>query len=213
MNRTMDGMEYIRQSPIKQFQSGTILLQKGDPLDFIMALREGYIKITSISDGGIERLLWIAGRYDFAPVEQLFSKQSQARFFYTALTNGSYYEVDRAELLKNASQHPSIMAEVARGMSEHYDDFLQRIDSIDGLSVRERLLKTLHYLAQRFSASSDVNLYDQGLRITHQDLASMIGSTRETTSFTLSELRDEGYISYDRKSFVIHVDKIIEIID
>lgn len=209
----MDGMDYIRQSPIKQFSSGTMLLRKGDPLDFIMAIREGYIKITSISDGGIERLLWIAGRYDFAPVEQLFSKQSQTRFFYTALTSGSYYEVDRADLLENASEHHSVMTEIARGMSEHYDDFLQRIDSIDGLSVRERLLKTLRYLAQRFSASSDVNLYNEGLRITHQDLASMIGSTRETTSFTLNELRHEGFISYNRESFIIHVDKIVESID
>ncbi len=209
----MDAMEYIKKSPVKTFEAGTVLLQKGNPLEFIMAIREGYIKVTSISDGGIERLLWIAGRYDFAPVEQLFSKHSQARFFYTALTDGSYYEVDRANLIDHADEHPIMMKEVAKGMSEHYDDFLQRIDTIDGLSVRERLLKTLHYLAQRFSASNDVNLYEAGLRITHQDLASMIGSTRETTSFTLSELRTQGLVSYDRQSFIIHVDKILEVID
>lgn len=209
----MDSMEYIKQLPVRHFEGGEVLLQKGDSLDFIMAIREGYVKVTSISDGGIERLLWIAGRYDFAPVEQLFSKKGKARFFYTALTNGSYYEVNRAELLGQATKHPEVMAEVARGMSEHYDDFLQRIDAIDGLSVRERLLKTLHYLAQRFSANSDVNLYEQGLRITHQELAAMIGSTRETTSFTLNELREEGFVSYDRQRFIIHVDKILTIID
>lgn len=209
----MDAMEYIKESPVRTFESGAVLLQKGDPLEFIMAIREGYVKVTSISDGGIERLLWIAGRYDFAPVEQLFSKQSSARFFYTALTKGSYYEVNRTDLIKHASDHPALMAEIARGMSEHYDDFLQRIDTIDGLSVRERLLKTLHYLAQRFSAGSDVNLYEQGLRITHQDLAGMIGSTRETTSFTLNELRAEGLLTYNRKCFIIHVDKILAIID
>ncbi len=209
----MDSMEYIKQLPVRQFERGTVLLQKGDPLDFIMAIREGYIKVTSISDGGIERLLWIAGRYDFAPVEQLFSKQGQARFFYTALTNGSYYEVNRTELITHASEHAAVMEEVAKGMSEHYDDFLQRIDSVDGLTVRERLLKTLLYLARRFSANDAVNLYEEGLRITHQDLAGMIGSTRETTSFTLSELRADNYVTYDRTCFIVHTDKIENAID
>ena len=209
----MNTVEYIQKFPVKRFQRGEILLQKGDPLEYIMAIREGYVKATSISDGGIERLLWIAGRYDFAPVEQLFSKQGKARFFYTALTDGHYYEVDRAELITKAHDYPSVMADIAHGMSEHYDDFLQRIDTIDGLSVRERLLKTLYYLAQRFSASSDVNLYEQGLQITQQDLAGMIGSTRETTSITLSELRNEGFVNYDRKCFIIHTDKILAVID
>jgi CRP-like cAMP-binding protein len=204
----MNSVEYIRQFPVRTFERGTVLLQKGDPLEFIMAIREGYVKVTSISDAGIERLLWIAGRYDFAPVEQLFAKQATSRFFYTALSDGSYYEVGRTDLIETARQHTSIMEEVARGMSEHYDDFLQRVDAVDGLSVRERLMKTLVYLARRLSASDSVNLYEAGLRVTHQDLAAMIGSTRETTSFALSDLRSEGLIEYNRSRFIVHVDKI-----
>ena len=200
----MDPVDYIKGLPMQRFERGAVLIQKGDPLDFLMAIREGYVKVTSISDAGIERLLWIAGRYDFAPVEQLFSKRSTSRYFYTALTDGSYYQVNRADLIAHASQHPLLMMEIARGMSEHYDDFLQRVDAVDGLSVRERLLRTLFYLAQRFSASEAIDLYARGLHITHQDLAAMIGSTRETTSATLGELRGEGFISYDRTHFVVH---------
>ena len=204
----MSIVDYIKDFPVQRFSRGTVHIQKGDPLDFLMAIREGYVKVTSISDAGIERLLWIAGRYDFAPVEQLFSKHSNSRFFYTALTDGSYYEVSRPKLIAHASQDPLVMMEIARGMSEHYDDFLQRVDAVDGLSVRERLLRTLYYLAQRFSAGAEVDLYKEGLRVTHQDLAAMIGSTRETTSVTLSEIRNEGFISYDRKHFVVNAAKI-----
>jgi len=201
----MDAVDYIKGLPMQRFERGTVLIQKGDPLDFLMAIREGYVKVTSISDAGIERLLWIAGRYDFAPVEQLFSKHSTSRFFYTALTDGSYYQVNRADLIAHASHHPLLMMEIARGMSEHYDDFLQRVDAVDRLSVRERLLRTLCYLAQRFSAGEAVDLYTQGLRVTHQDLAAMIGSTRETTSATLGELRSDGFISYDQTHFIVHI--------
>jgi CRP/FNR family transcriptional regulator len=69
------------------------------------------------------------------------------------------------------------------------------------------LIATLHYLAQRFSADDTVDLYLLGLRLTHQDIAKMIGSTRETTSLELQRLQRDGYISYDRTRFIVHVSK------
>ncbi len=206
----IDPVEYIKQFPLKEFSRGTLLLSAGDPLSSVFAIRDGYMKVTSISDAGIERLLWIAGRYDFAPVEQLFVKNGKARFFYTAATDGSYYDIPRADLLNYAHDNPDFMAEIARGMSEHYDDFLQRIDAIDGLSVQERLMRTLLYISSRFSASDSVDLVAEGLRITHQDLAAMIGSTRETTSIELAGLRKNGFIDYDRKCFIVHRRRIEE---
>lgn len=204
----MNSVDYIKQFPLRHFRRGTVLLQRGDPRQFLMAIREGYVKVTSISDAGIERLLWVAGRYDLVPLEQLFARSTDTHYFYTALTDGSYYEVDYTNFLQTAQSDPTFMQEIARGMSEHYDDFLQRIDAIDGLTVRERLIRTLHYIAQRFSAGESVDLRAEGLGVTHQDIAAMIGSTRETTSLELAALRREGLVTYDRRCFIIHADKL-----
>jgi len=194
--------------PAKEFQRGELLLQKGDSTNQLMAIRDGFIKVTSINNGGVERLVWIAGRYDIAPTEQLFSKHGKVRFFYTALTDGSYYEIDKVELLTIADKDPVIMAEIAKNMSIHYDDFLQRIDAVDTATVKERLMRTLCYLAERLSADSTVDLFEYGLKISHQDLSSMIGSTRETTSIMLSELRKENLIQYSRQKLTVSVDKL-----
>ena len=204
----MNIVEYVRQFPVKSFQRGELLLQKGDSSTQLMAIRDGFIKVTSISPKGIERLLWIAGRYDIAPTEQLFSKHGEVRFFYTALTDGSYYEMDKNELLALASSEPQIMAEIAKNMSIHYDDFLQRVDAVDTGTVKERLMRTLCYLAERLSADKTVDLYSYGLRVGHADLAAMIGSTRETTSIMLSELRRDKLVLYSRQKLTVHVDKI-----
>lgn len=209
----MDNVEYIKQFPLRSFSQGTILLAKDEPITAVMAIREGFVKVSSISQAGDEHLLWIAGRYDFAPTEQLFTKHPTARYFYTALTDGSYYQVDRTDLIQKADQHPLIMAEIARGLSDHYDDFLMRVDSMDSLSVRERLLKTLLYITRRLSAGDSVDLYDIGLRITHQELAGMIGSTRETTSLALNDLRKAGFITYDRTCFIVNTTAIAEEIE
>lgn len=204
----MDIVSYIQNFPVKNFRRGELLLQKGDLSNQLMAIREGFVKVTSINANGIERLVWIAGRYDVAPTEQLFSKHSEVQFFYTALTDGSFYEMDKADLLSIASKDSAIMAEIAKNMSLHYDDFLKRVDAVDSATVKERLMRTLCYLAERLSADSAVDLFEYGLKISHQDLSSMIGSTRETTSVTLSELRNENLVQYSRQNLTVYVDKI-----
>jgi CRP/FNR family transcriptional regulator len=41
------------------------------------------------------------------------------------------------------------------------------------------------------------------MKITHQDLAGLIGSTRETTTTTLNHFRDEGLIDFQRGRIIV----------
>ncbi len=201
----MNILEYIKEFPLRTFKRGEVIIQSGESITSLLALRSGFVKVTSINNEGTERLVWIAGRYDVAPTEQLFSRRSNTRFFYTALTDGSYYEIDKQSFLKTIFEEPALMTEVARSMSLHYDDFLYRVDAIDTATVKERLLRTLCYLAERLSSEENVDLYDFNLKLTHGELAAMIGSTRETTSVMLSESRSEGLLDYSRTHFVVHI--------
>lgn len=204
----MDSTTFIKQFPIVEFKKGDILLHKDSPITHLFAIRTGYIKAVSISSSGDERLTWLAGRYDIVPTEQLFSVRGLATFYYVALTDGSYYSIDKPTFITACNTQPSLMKEVAYAMTLHYDDLLYRIDSIDALSVRERLTRTLLYLAKRVSAASEVNMTEHGLILTHTDLAAMIGAARETTSHALSQLRSEKAITYNRKEFIIHTKQL-----
>lgn len=209
----MDIMEYVKERPMREFSRGEVLLSKDDAITSLLAVRTGYVKVTSISASGVERLIWIAGRYDITPTEQFFSNHGSTQFFYTALTDGTYYELNKKDFLDAARNHPDLMTEIAKSMSSHYDDFMTRLDAVDAATVSERLLRTLYYLGQRLSADTLVDLYEYNLKLTHRDLAAMISSTRETTSVMLAEFRTQGYISYSRKSFVIHTDIIREALE
>lgn len=209
----MDSVEYIRKFPIKAFKRGEVLLASGDPLTDLIAVRQGYVKVVSISDAGRESILWIAGRYDIIPTEQLFARQATSRFFYIAITDGEYYQIDKLTFLKDAHDSPSLMTNIARGMSEHYDDLMRQLAAMEATSIRERLMRTLCYLANRFSADGQVDLYQEGFRITHQELAATIGTTRETTSLELSKLRKAGLVDYDRQHFTVNVDAIMAQLD
>lgn len=199
----MESARFIRQYPIRSFTKGEVLLSEGENPATILALRQGFVKVTSLDEDGNERLLWIAGRYDIVPTEQLFSTSSIS-FFYTALSGGEAYEVNKQEFISAAKTNLAFMTDVASTMSHHYDDLLRRIDTVEQATVRSKLIAALRYLSCRFGTGASIDLYGLGLELTQQDFAEMIGSTRETTSVELHKLRDEGLIDYGRSKFVIH---------
>jgi len=51
------------------------------------------------------------------------------------------------------------------------------------------------------------------MKLTHQDIANMIGSTRETTSAIISQLKKEGIIKNSLHRFSIYADKAYEFLD
>ncbi len=206
----MASIDFIKQFPIRSFTRGEIILQPGDSAETIFAIREGFVTVGSIGASGTEHLLLLAGRYDVIPTERLFSARGDVRYFYTALTDGTMYAIDKAALLAEATQNPEVMTQIAKGMSQHYDDFLERLDSTERRSVREKLVYTLRYLAERLSGEPTVDFSAYGLPLTHQDLASMIGATRETTSLALNQLRADGIIDYSRSNLTVYLEKIDE---
>ena len=204
----MEAVDFIKQFPLRSYTKGETVMSEGDTLDSLLAIRSGYVKVVSLDENGVEQLLWIAGRYDIVPSEGLFNNHKALTFFYTALTDVEAYSIKKSEFLSSTKSNLSLMTDVATSMSNHYDDLLLRVNSIGRPSIHDRLTATLRYLAERFSASPIVDLHKLGLPLTHQDIAEMIGSTRETTSLELQKLRKLGSIDYDRSHFTIYLDKL-----
>jgi CRP-like cAMP-binding protein len=207
-----DFVEFIKQFPLRSYGKGERILQAGQSADTLFAIRTGFAKIESIGAGGTEQLIWIASRYDIIPTESLFSVRSDLHFYYTALTPLEAYEIPKHTFLEMCKTNTSLITEVAKSMSTHYDDLLIRLRAVEQSSIREKLIYTLHYVATRFSSDAVVDLSEVGLFLTHQDISRMIGATRETTAIELKRLKDEGYIDYSRNKLVIFTDKLEELL-
>lgn len=207
-----DFVEAIKQSPLKQFERGQVILQGGQTTDTLYAIRSGYATVESLSNNGSSQLIWIASRYDIIPTESLFRTSGTLHFYYSALTDLEVYQISKKAFLDSYRNNPDLAREVAESMSAHYDDLLIRLRAVEQPQVRDKLIHMLHYMAGRFSSEATVNFDTLGLRLTHQDIGKMIGATRETTAIELKRLKDEGLINYDRSNFIVHVDQLAELI-
>jgi CRP/FNR family transcriptional regulator, cyclic AMP receptor protein len=69
-------------------------------------------------------------------------------------------------------------------------------------SVPARLAALLLRLAEEYGEPQDHGIR-LSLRLTHQDVAHMVGSTRETITALINRFRDEGLITVDHRVLVI----------
>ena len=205
----MDIIEFIKSFPIQSFTKDEVLLSPGDANDRLYAIRDGFIKVSSIDDAGRQKLLWVAGRYDIVPVENLFSKNG-VNYFYTAFSDGSLYAIDKAAFLDVAKADLKLMTQVAKGLSEHYDSLLGRINGIEQSDLRSKIIHVLHNLSTKFDNAPVVRMHKHGLNLTQQDVADMVGATREATSIELKKMRKDGLIYYTRSSFTIFTDVLAD---
>lgn len=208
----MELVEFIKSFPLRSFTKGEMLFSVGEQTDTILIIREGFVKVTSLSDEGSERLLWLAGRYDIVPTEGIIKPVTTPRYFYMAYSEGSVYVVNKKDLLEKANKSTAIMAQIARGLSEHHDDLLQHLDGIEQPTLRNKILYLLRTLCEKFSGADVVALHDIGLNLTHQDIADMVHASREAVSIELKQLQQEGFVAYSRSSFMVYAGKIAELI-
>ncbi|HEY9825267.1 MAG TPA: Crp/Fnr family transcriptional regulator [Stenomitos sp.] len=83
-------------------------------------------------------------------------------------------------------------------MTEHIKSYLRQVESLmlirSHRTIDVRLIHLLSWLSQRFGEEKSARGQLINLRLTHQDLADLLGATRVTVTRTLGQLEDQGLI-------------------
>ena len=123
-----------------------------------------------------------------------------------ALLNGYWREVfieamEPSEILalENASfevfvrSRPELLGAFMARISEQVSDALTLLDDFRGRDVASRLARVLIKFSEQYGVPTD-NGVRIDLPVTHQDLANMIGTARETVSRNMARFRQKGYV-------------------
>jgi CRP-like cAMP-binding protein len=86
------------------------------------------------------------------------------------------------------------------------------LHALEQLKAREKLLHILQYLVLRFGHEESKNCYKIDLRLTHQDIANLVGLTRETVSTEISKLRKDKILTIKDLHYIVDTDKALRIL-
>ena len=119
--------------------------------------------------------------------------------------------VPAADLARTAAEHPLVAMNLMRSLSQRVRNVEDRLEALAFRGVAARLAGQLLELMDRYG-----RVTPSGIRIderfTHMQLAEMIGTSRETLTKVLNELRDAGVIDVrERLVWVLDADGLEQI--
>ena len=191
----------IRELPVVEFARGHPIYAEGELGDRLYIIVSGRVKLARRSPDGRHKLLTVIGPSDIFGAPSALDGGPRTASAAT-LTEVCAVSMDRDAIHACITRRPEaaeqLLALLARRLRRTDTDLTDLI-SIDGAG---RVARQLLALAQRFGT------YDDGeLRITpdltQEEIAQLIGSSRETVNKALGSFANRGWIRIDGNSVVI----------
>ena len=180
---------------------GHVFFSEGDFGDRMFIIVSGKVKIGAHSREGRESSFTVRGPPESFGELSVFDP-GQRTSTAIALTAGCAAPVDGAVLRAWIGDHPEVAVRLLRVLARR----LRRTDDIVSdmifTDVPSRLAKQLLHLAQRFGVQEDGAMRVDH-ELTQEELAHLVGSSRETVNKTLSDFSRRGWIRLEGKSVVI----------
>ena len=181
----------------RRFEPKDTIFTPGDPDDQLYFLLSGAVRLYKIygdykeattallKDSGVfGKLNLVEGRW-----QDVFAE---------AVTEARVASIQKAALERVIKSDPAFALRLFSSLSERLRQSDEVIESLLHREVSTRLATLLANLGERFGEDDLIDV-----RLTHQDLANMIASTREAVSKVMSELQRDGVIETRNRRIAI----------
>jgi CRP-like cAMP-binding protein len=190
-----------RHALIRTFPKHTLVYYPAEPGRSVLVLGKGRIKIKHLTPDGKETIL------AFIEEGELFGElalvDGEARGEYAeAVVDSQVLLVPRDDVLWLMEQRSDVALSVTKLVGFRRRRIENRLRNVLFLSSRERLARLLLELVQLHGERVGLH-YEIRLPLSHQDLAGLIGMTRETVTVVLGQMQAEGLIRIRRRRITV----------
>jgi CRP-like cAMP-binding protein len=194
----------------RQFAKKRTILFQGEIPRSVMVLQSGLVKVYGITTGGDQRTVTLLSAGDIFPIECVFDKSRVSLYYYEALNDCGVLSLPKPDFLSALATDAALKDQVFQSYMAHYTSATMHIYALEHSHAQEKLVYILQYLVARFGEKQADGLTKIELRLSHQDIAEMVGLTRETTAVELHRLKDKGLIDYQRFSYFVNVPLLVQ---
>ena len=182
----LDTIETIVQH--HHFPAGSTVFSADDPLDSLMILANGQVKVYQLAANGREQLLYLLQTGDIDGEAALFGNQRRTSFG-EALVPTDVCSIRRADFQALMQQYPSISINVLNVFGRRLTQLERQTTSTATESVEARLA---NYLTETAAALKTDAVK---LPLKKKDLAAFLGTTPESISRKLALFERQGLIT------------------
>ena len=185
----------------RRYAKDDVVFHADESGDVFCLIKEGQVKVTMISPEGKEIILSMLGPGDFFGEMALLENEPRSATVI-ATEALDVYTIWRSDFLAILSENFSITKKVLAELSSRLRSASNRIESLATMDVYGRLARFFLDLARESGKSLD-NGYVAVTRPTHQAIANMIGTSRETVSRLIHDLMKQNLLLSEGKTIYL----------
>lgn len=206
MARPLDHFEiltdFFRTGNRLTYEKGEFIVRPGESTSGVFWIESGLVKSYDITKYGEENLLVIRGSNDFLGLTKTLTGDDH-HVIYATLAPTTVWVQPGDKLLDFMRVTPAAALPLAQKLAEMYRITSDRVLNLEYRTVRERLVSFLLSMAARFGETREDGSVAIRVPLRHQDIASSISATRETTGRELGLLERKGLLVNEPGSIIL----------
>ncbi|WP_035763258.1 Crp/Fnr family transcriptional regulator [Arthrobacter sp. H20] len=195
-----DLAELDRVSPPRLFHGGELVFSQSQPVSALFILKAGRIRIFRVAEDG--RTLTIAILEPGAVFGEMLLMGMQMYDNYAeALEESTVCQLSAADVEDHFLSNPKLAVKISRLLGEQVARLEERLTDMALRPLSARTAATLLKLAE--AAPRSRFTHSTSIKLTHEQLAGLLGATREATSKTMSDFATRNLIKQGRGRIII----------
>ncbi len=205
-----DKKELREISHMTSYRKNDHICFPGQPADTVYLLKKGRVKISRVNGAGQEATICLLEPGEiFGEVEVL--SQSTRETLVQALEPVLVCEITRENFLRFLDRCPTVGIQILKSVGGRLRHIESKFADLVFHSAPARLAKLLLQISESMG-EHDQHLIRLNVRLTHQNLANLIGTSRETVSALLSQFQRQGLLIQDRRQIcLLNTDELANI--
>jgi CRP/FNR family transcriptional regulator len=178
----------------RRFDTDEALFWEGDECQGVFLLIEGAVKIFKTSSTGREMMLDLVSAPSSVAELPLFDRGPYPASVRAVKPSVTLF-INRADFYQACRQNPDLPLKILAVVGRRLRNLVQVVESITFGSVTQRLARLLLDLDEEQGGGR--------ITLTHQELASRLGTVREVVSRNLARFRVQGLVSIEGREIVL----------
>lgn len=182
----------IDHAAIKKVKAGEVLLKVGQTIRSTMLIIDGIVKLYREDQEGKEFFIYQLNPGQACSLSMICAaKHETSEVLAKALTDATLLNIPLEYMDKWIGKYKSWYQFVITSYRDRFEELLQTIDAIAFTNMDQRLE---NYLVKQSQALGN------NLKMTHQDIANDLNSSREVVSRLLKKMEAKGWLTIHRNS-------------
>jgi CRP/FNR family cyclic AMP-dependent transcriptional regulator len=186
------------EASLRQFPKNKVIMSEGEKSDSLYTIVAGKVKVLISDEEGKEIILSILGPGEFFGEMALFDNQPRSATVIT-MEASTFNVIAQADFMRCVAGNPQIAKHLLQALARRLREADKKISSLALMDVYGRVARTLLELAKEENGKLVVRQ-----NLSQQDIANMVGASREMVNRILKDLALGGYIEVESKHIIIN---------